>query len=67
MACQGVTKRILIPAWKKLWSEAVTERDFKGFRPEQGVLEKIVYLGKSMSLEVVEGDTKELVTAQSDE
>ena len=45
----------------------MTERDIEGFGPEQEVLEEIVYLGRSMGLEVDEGDIKELVKAHSKE
>ncbi|XP_064110427.1 tigger transposable element-derived protein 1-like [Macrobrachium nipponense] len=50
LAWQGVTRRTLNSAWKKLWPDAVAERDFEGFEPEteQEELEEIVSLGKSM-------------------
>lgn len=65
MAWQGATKSTL--HGETLWSEAVTERDFKGFRVEQGVLEEIVYFWKSVGLEVDKEDIKELATAQFEE
>lgn len=69
MAWQGVTKRTLTSAWKKLWPEAVNEKDFEGFEPEPNVpVEKqIVSLGKSMDLEVDEGDVLELLEEHSQE
>ena len=54
-------------AWKKLWPEVVSERDFEGFKPEAAVVEEIVSLGKSMGLEVDEGDVNELVEEHSEE
>ncbi|XP_064078530.1 tigger transposable element-derived protein 1-like [Macrobrachium nipponense] len=35
IAWQGVTKRTLTSAWKKLWPENVAERDFEGFEIEE--------------------------------
>ncbi|XP_064117728.1 tigger transposable element-derived protein 1-like [Macrobrachium nipponense] len=58
-AWQEVTRRTLNSAWKKLWPDAVSERDFEGFEP-QATVEEIVSLGKSMGLEVDEGDVNEL-------
>ncbi|KAM5158227.1 tigger transposable element-derived protein 1-like [Mantella aurantiaca] len=63
----GVTTRTLTSAWKKLWPEAVAERTFEGFEPEVSVEEEIVSLGKSMGLEVDEGDVNELVEEHSQE
>ncbi|XP_061622154.1 tigger transposable element-derived protein 1-like [Phyllopteryx taeniolatus] len=65
MAWQGVTKRTLICAWKKLWPEVVSERVI--FEPEEAVVEEIVSLGKSMGLEVDEEDVNELVEEHSEE
>ena len=67
MAWQDVTRRTLNSAWKKLWPEAVSERDFEGFEHEAEVIEEIVSLGKSMGLEVDEGDVNELVEEHSEE
>ena len=49
------------------------ERDFKGFEtepepdPEPQVVDEIVFLGKSMGLEVDEGDVNELVEEHAEE
>ncbi|XP_064100870.1 tigger transposable element-derived protein 1-like [Macrobrachium nipponense] len=69
LAWQGVRRRTLNSAWKKLWPDAVVERDFEGFEPEteQEELEEIVSLGKSMGLEVDEGDVNELVEEHEEE
>ena len=67
MAWQGVTTRTLTSAWKKLWPEVVSERDFEGFEPEVPVEEEIVSLGKSMGLEVDEADVNDLVEKHSEE
>ncbi|XP_064098391.1 jerky protein homolog-like isoform X1 [Macrobrachium nipponense] len=68
MAWQGVTRRTLNSAWKKLWPETVSERDtVEGFEPEASVVEEIVSLGKSMGLEVSEGDVNDLVETRSGE
>ena len=51
----------------------VAERDFKGFKtkpepdPEPQVVDEIVSLGKSMGLEVDEGDVNKLVEEQAEE
>ena len=69
-AWQGVTTCTLNSAWKKLWPDCITERDFEGFDPEPGpevVLDEIVSLGKSMGLEVDEGDIIELVQEHAEE
>ncbi|XP_035215280.1 tigger transposable element-derived protein 1-like [Stegodyphus dumicola] len=63
----GVTTRTLTSAWKKLWPEAVAERAFEGLEPKVSVVEELVSLGKSMSLEVDERDVNELVEEQSQE
>ena len=57
-AWDGVTKRTLNSAWRKLWSDCV-----EGFAHEQepSVVDEIVSLGKIMELEVNEGDIQELV------
>ncbi|XP_053643175.2 tigger transposable element-derived protein 1 [Cherax quadricarinatus] len=64
-AWEGVTKRTLNSAWKKLWPQCVEERDFEVFganpRGPMPVVESIVALGKSMGLEVSGEDVKELV------
>ena len=60
-AWQGVAIGTLTSAWKKLWPESVAERTFEGFEPEVPVEEEVVSLGKSMGLDVDEGDVNELV------
>ncbi|XP_059549399.1 tigger transposable element-derived protein 1 isoform X1 [Myotis daubentonii] len=67
MAWQGVTKRTLTCAWRKLWPEVVSETDFERLEPEAAVVEEIVSLGKSMGLDVDEGDINELMEEHSEE
>ena len=69
IAWQGVTRRTLNSAWKKLWPACVAERDFEGFDPhlEPPVLEEIVSLGKSMGLEVDEADVDDLIDEHEEE
>lgn len=71
LAWQGVTRRTLNSAWKKLWPHVAADRDFEGFEPEiepeSEVLEEIVSLGKSMGLEVDEGDIHKLVEEHGEE
>ena len=53
--------RTMQSAWKKLWPESVTERNFEGFEDElMSVMEDIVSLGKSMGLDM-DDDVEELV------
>ena len=66
LAWQGVTRRTLNSAWRKLWPDVVAERDFEGFEPETEVLDETMSLGKSMRLEVDEGDVNELVKEQEE-
>ncbi|XP_035204883.1 tigger transposable element-derived protein 1-like [Stegodyphus dumicola] len=66
-ACLGVTTRNLTSAWKKLWPEVVAERAFEGLEPKVSVVEELVSLGKSMSLEVDERDVNELIEEESQE
>lgn len=61
MAWQDVAKRILTSVWRKLWPELVSKMDFEEFEPEAVVVEEIVSLGKSMVLDVDEGDMNELI------
>ncbi|XP_066531040.1 tigger transposable element-derived protein 1-like [Hoplias malabaricus] len=66
LAWQGVTRRTLNSAWKKLWPEALSERDFEGFeQPEPDLSEEIVSLGNSMGLQVNEDDIEDLVQEYS--
>ena len=73
-AWEGVTRRTLNSAWKKLWPDAVAPRDFEGFAPEPASesgaetdVEEIVSIGKSMGLEVDEDDITELVEEHLEE
>ena len=67
LAWQGVTRKTVNSAWRKLWPDVVAERDFEGFKPETEVLDEIVSLGKSMGLEVDEGDINKLVEEHEEE
>ena len=62
-AWKGVTKRTLNSAWKKLWSGCILGHDLEGLVHEQvpPVVHEIVYLGKTMGLEVSEDNILELV------
>ena len=64
IAWQGVTKRTLNSAWRKLWPDVVLERDFEGFEP---IEEEIVSIGRSMGLEVDEADVADLVEEHAEE
>ncbi|PNF30675.1 hypothetical protein B7P43_G06169 [Cryptotermes secundus] len=66
-AWEGVTKRTLTSAWKKLWPESVVECDFEGFEivPVEPVVNEIVSLAKIMGLEVDNNDIDELVEEHS--
>ncbi|XP_064083867.1 tigger transposable element-derived protein 1-like [Macrobrachium nipponense] len=72
-AWQGVTRRTLNSAWKKLWPASIAERDFEGFNtpdpdePEPIVVDEIASLGKSMGLEVDEADVTDLVEEHQEE
>ena len=75
-AWEGVTRRTLNSAWKKLWPDAVAPRDFEGFGPEPASepvpetdvnVDEIVSIGKSMGLEVDEDDITELVEEHHEE
>ena len=57
-----VSYKTINSAWKKLWPEAVTPRDFEGFEDDPGspTVEHIVSLGRSMGLEVNAEDVEEL-------
>ncbi|XP_064090690.1 tigger transposable element-derived protein 1-like [Macrobrachium nipponense] len=63
-AWQGITRRTLNSAWKKLWPNCVAERDFEGFETvEKGAVEdEIVSLGMSLGLEVDTDDIDDLLT-----
>ena len=64
MAWQGVTKRTLNSAWRKLWPDVVLEQDFDKSEP---VEKEIVSIGRSMGLEVDEADVVDLVEMQTEE
>ncbi|XP_014790984.1 tigger transposable element-derived protein 1-like [Octopus bimaculoides] len=66
MAWQDVTRRTLNSAWRKLWPDCVSERDFEEFKFETPVVEEIASLGKSMSLEVDDEDINDLVEEYSE-
>ncbi|XP_068242343.1 tigger transposable element-derived protein 1-like [Palaemon carinicauda] len=73
-AWKGVTRRTMNSAWKKIWPDAVSPRDFEGFGPDpEPVLaieedfEEIVSLGKSVSLEVDKDDITELIDENHEE
>ncbi|XP_005008025.1 tigger transposable element-derived protein 1-like [Cavia porcellus] len=59
----GVTKRTLNSAWRKLWPDCVLGHDLEGLAHEQElpVIDEIVSLGKTMGLEVNEDDIQELI------
>ncbi|XP_064089091.1 tigger transposable element-derived protein 1-like [Macrobrachium nipponense] len=63
-AWQGITRRTLNSAWKKLWPDCVAERDFEGFETvEKGAVEdEIVSLDMSLGLEVDTDDIEDLLT-----
>jgi hypothetical protein len=63
-AWDGVTKRTLNSAWRKLWPDCV-----EGFAHERepSVVDEIVSLGKTMGLEVNEDDIQELVEEHDQE
>ncbi|XP_008104049.2 tigger transposable element-derived protein 1 [Anolis carolinensis] len=67
MAWEGVTRRSLNSAWKKLWPEVVSERGFEESKPEELVVGEIVSIGKSMGLEVDEGDVHDLIEQHNEE
>ena len=67
-AWQGVSRKSLHAAWKQLWPDMIEERDFEGFEPDDpNIVEEIVSMGKTMGLEVDEGDVNELVVEHEEE
>ncbi|GFT27189.1 tigger transposable element-derived protein 1 [Nephila pilipes] len=65
IAWQGVTKRTLNSAWRKLWPNVVLKRDgFEGFEP---IEEVNVSIGRSMGLEVDEADVADLIEEYAEE
>ncbi|XP_039618118.1 tigger transposable element-derived protein 1-like [Polypterus senegalus] len=76
LAWKEVTRRTLNSAWKKLWPDAVAARDFEGFDldteietnvPDIDPVHEIVSIGKSMGLQVDEGNINELVKEHEEE
>ena len=61
VAWQGVTKRNLNSAWKKLWPEYVSNSGFSDFATEAPEVANVVSLGKSLDLKVDDEDINELV------
>jgi hypothetical protein len=62
-AWQEVSYRTVNSAWRNLWPEAVTERDFEAVP----IVEDIVSLGRSVGLDVSDGDVEELVEGHREE
>lgn len=73
-AWDAVTYRTLNSAWRKLWPECVTEREFEGFgvagtstssthdeEEEPELVDDIVSVGKSLGLEINNDDVEELL------
>lgn len=56
---------MLNSAWRQLWPDCVSERDFEEFESEAPLVEEIVSLGKSMGLEVDDGDANRLTEEHS--
>ena len=56
-----VTCKTLNSAWKNLWPDTVAERDLEGFDPDdRALIDEVVFMGKSMGLEVESEDVYEL-------
>ena len=68
-AWEGVTKRNLISAWKKLWPESVAECEVAGFEEvfEDPVINEIVSVSKILGLDVNKNDINELLEEHSQE
>ncbi|XP_018410276.1 PREDICTED: tigger transposable element-derived protein 1-like [Nanorana parkeri] len=68
-AWDGVTKRTLNSAWRKLWPDCVFGHGLEGpaYEQESPVVDEIVSLGKTMGLEVNEDDIQELVEEHGQE
>ena len=65
----GVTKRTLTSAWRKLWPDCLPENDVEGVAhlEEPPVVDDIVSLRKTLGLEVNEADIQELVEEHEQE
>ncbi|XP_068247841.1 tigger transposable element-derived protein 1-like [Palaemon carinicauda] len=82
-AWQEVSRSTLNSAWKKLWPDAASARDFKGFHADQteddfknvedpetvaqSEVAEIITFGKSMGLKVDEADIDELIEEHQEE
>lgn len=67
-AWNDVTYQTLNSAWKKLWSDCVTDRDFDRFEiADSEVLEDILSMGKSMGLDIDRLDVQELIDNHREE
>ena len=69
-AWDGITKRTLNSAWRKLWPDCILGHDLEGLavnKQEPPAVNKTVSLGKSMRLEVNEDDSQELVEEHGQE
>ncbi|KAJ7303174.1 hypothetical protein JRQ81_012107 [Phrynocephalus forsythii] len=68
-AWDGVTKRTLNSAWRKLWPDCVLGRDLEGLPHEQepALVHEIVSLGKTLGMEVNEEDVQELIEEHGQE
>ncbi|GFS34690.1 tigger transposable element-derived protein 1 [Nephila pilipes] len=65
IAWQGVTKRTLNSAWRKIWPDVVLKREgFEGLEP---IEEEIVSIGRSMVLEADETDVADLIEEYAEE
>ncbi|XP_039624723.1 tigger transposable element-derived protein 1-like [Polypterus senegalus] len=67
LAWQGITKRTLTSAWKKLWHEVVSGTEFERLEYKAAVVEEIVSLGKTIGMDMDEGDINELIEEHSEE
>ncbi|XP_063307083.1 tigger transposable element-derived protein 1-like isoform X3 [Pelobates fuscus] len=67
IAWARVSKTNLNSAWRNLWPDCVVEIASDASAPETTVLEEIVFLGRTMGLEVTEEDVCELVEGQYSE
>ncbi|XP_013365403.1 PREDICTED: tigger transposable element-derived protein 1-like [Chinchilla lanigera] len=68
-AWDGVTKRTLNYAWRKLWPDCILGHDLEGLAHEQEppVVDEIMSLGKTLGLEVNEDDIQEMVEEHGQE
>lgn len=67
-AWNDVTYQTLNSAWKNLWSDCVTDRDFDRFEiADSEVLEDILSMGKSMGLDLDRLDVQELIDNHREE